>query len=328
MKMQHPRSKGTALFMLQADSKSTELFELQVAPRGHGTCSAFVGDEILSDGSLTVASPFDPLFLFLPFLLSSDTAKALSRVTGDSEGSEGGVLCEGKEKEAFVVLEDAVRSLFSSLYPKGSEEEKLSLLLISQLPSARARVEAVCDSTELLGRRMIRLSVEKLQAELRRKMDRLMKRVREGSVEKGEGGGSTRLFLPEFMYATSVQMSSDGGVEGTYAVAEKDAMRSCFALLSCLLPESMRKKAREWLDVPPPEDKGGGVKRQLEEGMQSSEGNVGRDWKENDNNENRPSKQQKQQETRQKPGPSKAPKAKQIQPPKGTKLISSFFKKK
>ena len=64
MSLPHPRNGRTTCFLLKADNR--DLYE--VVSYNEDNRSWFIGNTVVSNGSIFMASKFDPLFLVLPFL--------------------------------------------------------------------------------------------------------------------------------------------------------------------------------------------------------------------------------------------------------------------
>ena len=85
----HPRTKRLVPFMFV----SNKIFELQcsypVLGEEKGYASWFVGNTVISDGTLLMATPVDPLFLAIPILeASADKMRPLDQLFVSSKAPE------------------------------------------------------------------------------------------------------------------------------------------------------------------------------------------------------------------------------------------------
>jgi len=73
MSFKHPKTNVPAKFLVVKNELLVKIFELKKHSEEH--CAWFVGNYVLSDGSMFIATPFDPLFFALTSLQTAQHGK-------------------------------------------------------------------------------------------------------------------------------------------------------------------------------------------------------------------------------------------------------------
>eukprot|EP00727_Mastigamoeba_balamuthi_P011074 m51a1_g659 hypothetical protein (345) ;mRNA; f:228908-230300 len=167
VELPHPRTGARVQYALGAGTGA--LLELQRGKLAHA--SWFVGDAVVPDGSLTVASPVDPLFV------------ALGRVDARAASAE-----------RFYDVEELVC---------GGEQDAKPLLRAAGL---RSRLHLICDVQKVDGDEYYKLSEAKCVAWLRAKVERLKGAVRSEAPELARSGCS----VAGFSGAAHQELSDEG----------------------------------------------------------------------------------------------------------------------
>lgn len=82
--LRHPCTNNKALFLIAEDGNgTTHLAELNTFDEGNR--SWFVGDTVVSDGKLYIATPFNPTYLILPYLMKADRNVPLDHLLDDEQ---------------------------------------------------------------------------------------------------------------------------------------------------------------------------------------------------------------------------------------------------
>eukprot|EP00382_Lankesteria_abbotti_P002015 CAMPEP_0113849134 /NCGR_PEP_ID=MMETSP0372-20130328/2925_1 /TAXON_ID=340204 /ORGANISM="Lankesteria abbotti" /LENGTH=448 /DNA_ID=CAMNT_0000818817 /DNA_START=25 /DNA_END=1371 /DNA_ORIENTATION=+ /assembly_acc=CAM_ASM_000359 len=208
-------------------------------PAATPTCSAFVGNSVMRNADPCLLSPFDPLFLMLPCLALEESRKM------------------------FVTLSDSVRNYFLKLpvnTPLSFSDPtddcasvrhrqcKIYLQLAAD-PDVAAHVSKVCDVQQVCSHLHLRVNIDKLSAQLVKKVDKMM------SLVKNEG-----LVLPEC--STVCHSNHQGGIEldkpaGDLRRPEQPLQhdtaslaRLCWDMLASFLPENLHREVGAKLKHP------------------------------------------------------------------------------
>ncbi|KAL5485367.1 hypothetical protein ACEPAI_8009 [Sanghuangporus weigelae] len=157
LRLPHPRSGLLSLFLPTLAPNGSSILELQsVAP--NSSRSWFNGGEILSDGSMLLMTPIDPVFLLVPIL----------KAASPQDGSLGN----------FRTLDDILEGASTNL-AKDENAEELNpgdILKFGRLPCVQEGMRRICDTKDIASDLVVfRYSHSKLLEYLIKKANRLGK---------------------------------------------------------------------------------------------------------------------------------------------------------
>ncbi|KAL5528499.1 hypothetical protein ACEPAF_7635 [Sanghuangporus sanghuang] len=157
LRLPHPRTGLLSLFLPNLSPNGSSVLELQsVAP--NSSRSWFNGGEILSDGSMLLMTPIDPVFLLVPIL----------KAASPHDGSLGN----------FRTLDDILEGASANLVKDESvgELNPGDILELGRLPCMQEGMRKICDTKDIASDLVVfRYSHSKLLEYLIKKANRLGK---------------------------------------------------------------------------------------------------------------------------------------------------------
>ncbi|CAD7924769.1 unnamed protein product [Amoebophrya sp. A25] len=149
------------------------LLELQTMGR-RKKGSFFVGDSVVSDGTFYVATPIDPLFVAIPYLLNaapSAAEKSSTSTTGENAPDSDFKM----EEFQSLIPEKFLRQLLwpAAITSPSTTGDADRHDVTESSPAPTPSIELICETREVLDRFFVRLSKKKLQHWLLGKLRRI-----------------------------------------------------------------------------------------------------------------------------------------------------------
>ncbi|GJN91104.1 hypothetical protein Rhopal_004121-T1 [Rhodotorula paludigena] len=168
LRLPHPRSRQPSLFLPYSSSISSPdgLLEVQkISLDADKSRSWFIEQETVSDGSLTLFSPFDPVFLAISYLsllpphfqAYSDLWESIGQLRFDGHGTN-----KATKKDAQPACESENQADFAE-----------DVARLSRMECVRMRLAEVCETQEHESTTLYRLSQKSALDLLRAKVDAL-----------------------------------------------------------------------------------------------------------------------------------------------------------
>ncbi|XP_054979869.1 ribonuclease H2 subunit B isoform X2 [Sorex araneus] len=221
VKLVHPCSGEGAIYLFNMCLQ--QLFEIKVFKEKHH--SWFINQSVQSGGLLHFATPMDPLFLLLYYLIKADKVESFPVVLSIPYGmlgiEPGSAACKGKFQPIDQVVMD-------DMFP--------NCILLLKLPELEKLLQHVTQEKEINGKKYYKYSKEKTLTWLGKKVHQTVAALKTNNVNVSARVQATTAFY------SSDQDSSE----------KEDYIRYAYGLISDYIPQELSDDLAKYLKLPEP----------------------------------------------------------------------------